>query len=379
MNAMLYGTVAALAALLLTAVLARILRPLALRTGLVDRPGGRKVHSRPTPHLGGVAVIAGAVTISVTGYAPLGSVAVTLLWGAGAVALIGFIDDLRPLGALPRLTVEAGAALYVVHGSGLSPAAATLAVGWIVFVTNAFNLLDNSDGAVGTVGAVTALGLSFCAAARGEAGVALVLVALSAALIGFLTLNWHPARIFLGDCGALSTGFLLASAAVLVHTGHEALPSAAGLFALTAVVTADTALVLLSRRRAGRRLLRGGTDHVAHRLRRVGFTVPGAAVVLGAGALVGTVAGVLVHRGTVGPAAVLPLLAALLVALWALLKVPVYGRAARLRPHAQVPSSRPARLPERGGPATRAGAAHEPECRTVIAARRGHSAAPARS
>ncbi|MFC7305788.1 MraY family glycosyltransferase [Streptomyces monticola] len=329
---MLYGIVAAVAALLMTAVLTGFVRKLALRAGLVDRPAVRKAHTRPTPHLGGVAVVAGTVTVVCTGYAPLGPGIAPLLAAAGAVALIGLVDDLKPLGARPRLAVETGAAITVVYGSGLSVAAAVLAVGWIVLITNSFNLLDNSDGAMSTVGVVTALGLALCAAAEGRASLALLLCVLAAALTGFLTQNWHPARIFLGDCGSLFTGFVLASAAVLVHTGHDALPSAVGLFALTVVVTADTALVLLSRRRARRPVFIGGTDHVAHRLRRLGFTVPGAAVVLGAVAFAGVLTGVLVHRGVMGPMAVTPLMLAMVAGVWGLLKVRVYAPAGGRRP-----------------------------------------------
>uniref|UniRef100_UPI0018F3DF7E MraY family glycosyltransferase n=1 Tax=Streptomyces sp. N35 TaxID=2795730 RepID=UPI0018F3DF7E len=327
---MLYTLVAAVAAVLLTALLTRFVRVLALRTGRLDRPGARKAHSRPTPHLGGVAVAAGTLVVSCTGYAPLGPGTERLLWAASAVALLGLLDDMRPLGARIRLVVEGAAALFVVYDSGLTFLAGLCAVVWIVFVTNAFNLLDNSDGAMGTVGAVTALGLALCAAAEGRADLALVLTVLAAALGGFLGHNWHPAKIFLGDCGSLFTGFLLASAAVAVHTGHEALPTAAGLLTLTVVVTADTALVVVSRRRAGRPLLLGGTDHTAHRLRRVGFTVPGAAVVLGAVAFAGTLTAFLLHRGAAGPSAATPLLLAVVGGLWALLKVPVYGAHARL-------------------------------------------------
>ncbi|SDK51350.1 MraY family glycosyltransferase [Streptomyces indicus] len=375
---MLYTVVAAVAAVLLTALLTRLVRVLALRTGLLDRPGARKAHTRPTPHLGGAAVVAGTLLVSCTGYAPLGSGTQRLLWAASAVALLGLMDDLRPLGARVRLVVECAAAVYVVYGSGLGFLAALCAVGWIVFVTNAFNLLDNSDGAMGTVGAVTALGLALCAATEGRADLALVLTVLAAALGGFLGHNWHPAKIFLGDCGSLFTGFLLASAAVTVHTGHEALPTALGLLALTLVATADTLLVVLSRRRAGRPLLLGGTDHTAHRLRRVGFTVPGAAVVLGAVAFAGVLTGFLMHRGAAGPSAATPLLLAVTGGVWALLKVPVYGERARLgaaagrpRPAAArpVPPVPPVRRGPVGGPRTVAAAARPAEGPRTLALR----------
>lgn len=339
---MLYGIAAAATALLLAAALTAALRTLALRTGrrFVDRPGGRKVHARPTPHLGGAAVATatGAVvaTAAATGPVPLGSTTGTLLLAAGAVALLGFLDDLRPLGAGVRIAVEAGAASVVVHGTQLGFAAGALAVLWVVFVTNAFNLLDNSDGAMGTVGVITALGLCVCAGAAGLGSLALVLGLLAASLIGFLVHNWHPARVFLGDCGSLFTGFLVACAALLVNAGHDAPTSLASLFAMTVVVTADTVLVLVSRRRAGRGLLCGGTDHIAHRLRRLGLTVPGVAVVLGVAAGLGTATGVLLHRGVLGAPVVWCLGGAAVVSMVLLLRVPVYGGRARVRDTARV-------------------------------------------
>ncbi|MDT9691296.1 MraY family glycosyltransferase [Streptomyces sp. P9(2023)] len=328
---MIFG-IAAVAALLLTAVLVGLLRGWALRLGLVDRPTGRKAHARPTPHLGGVAVAVGTVAVSPLawwGDTPVGPATGALLSAAGAVAVLGLVDDLRPMSARSRLVVEACAAALVVHHAGFGLLLGALAVLWIVFVTNAFNLLDNSDGAMGTVGAVTAFGLSICAAAESLYGLALVLCALAAALTGFLRHNWYPARIFLGDCGSLFTGFVLASAAVLVHVGHEPLTTAGGVFALSAVVAADSLLVVVSRRRAGRSVLMGGTDHIAHRLRRLGLTTPGAAVVLGIASCVGVTIGLLLHRGVLGPSAALWVAAGVLAAVLGLLRVPVYTRQVR--------------------------------------------------
>ncbi|MGH4035877.1 MraY family glycosyltransferase [Actinomycetota bacterium Odt1-20B] len=334
---MLYGIAAAGTALLLAAALTAGLRSLALRTGrrFVDRPGGRKAHARPTPHLGGVAVATatGAVATAATasGTTPLDSTTGTLLLAAGAVALLGFLDDLRPMGARVRVIVEAGAASVVVHGTQLGFTAGALAVLWVVFVTNAFNLLDNSDGAMGTVGVITALGLCVCAGAEGLDSLALVLGLLAASLTGFLVHNWYPARIFLGDCGSLFAGFLVACAALLVNVGHTAPASLASLFAVTVVATADTVLVLVSRHRAGRGLLCGGTDHIAHRLRHLGLTVPGAAVALGAAAGTGTATGVLLHHGVVGAPMVGWLGGAAAASVVLLLRVPVYGARGQVR------------------------------------------------
>ncbi|WP_329119667.1 MraY family glycosyltransferase [Streptomyces sp. NBC_01465] len=310
------------AALFLAALLTELLRAAAVRTGVLDRPGGHKGHTRPTPHFGGVAVVAATLTVAAIG--PW-DVPVPLLGAAVAVAVLGLVDDLRPLGARVRVIVETGAAAVVVYDAGLSLLTGALAVGWIVFVTNAFNLLDNSDGAMGAVGAVTALGLAPCALYEDRPGLAVLLCLLAAALGGFLVHNWHPARIFLGDCGSLFTGFVLASAAVAVHAGSTPAQAAGGLLTLTLVVTADTALVVASRRRAGRPLLHGGTDHIAHRLRRLGLTAQGAAVALGLAAAAATGAGILIHRGWLPPSAALVFAVAALLAVVRLLKVRVYG------------------------------------------------------
>ncbi|MEU6846688.1 MraY family glycosyltransferase [Streptomyces sp. NPDC046716] len=337
---MLYGAAAAATALLLTAALAAALRTLALRVARPGRAAGaaRAARTRPraAPRVGGVAVAAatGAVAAvgAATGLAPLGSGPATLLLAAGAVAVLGLLHDLRPMGARARVIVQAGAATAVVHGTQLGLVTGALAVLWIVFVTNAFRSLDNSDGAVGTVGVVTALGLCVCAGTAGAGALAVVLALFAASLTGFLMHNWHPARVVLGDSGALFTGFLVASAALAVTDGREGPAAPAVLFAVTAVATTDTVLVMVSRRRAGRGLLRGGTDHTAHRLRRLGLTARGVAVVLGAATALCTATGVLLHGGVVGAAVAWWPLVAAAVAVVLLLRVPVYAAVRRSAP-----------------------------------------------
>ncbi|MEU9196903.1 MraY family glycosyltransferase [Streptomyces hundungensis] len=331
---MLHGLAAATAALVLSAVLAALVRALMLRFG---RGGGDT-----TPHLGGIAVAVATLGVAcagpLLGVAALGAGVAPLLAAAGAVALLGLVGDLRPLGVRVRLVAQAAAATVVVALAGLAPGAGALAVVWIVVVTNAFQLLDNSDGAMGAVAAVTALGLAVCAIAEGRPGHGLLLSVLAAALTGFLLHNWYPARIHLGDCGSLFTGFLLAASAVTVHTRAPGEQTVAELFALTLVVLTDTVLVLVSRGRAGRPLLRGGGDHIAHRLRKVGLTTQGSAVVLGVASLAATIVALQIHDGRLAPVAALPLALAVPVAVVLLLKVPVYGPASRRRaPRARTP------------------------------------------
>jgi UDP-GlcNAc:undecaprenyl-phosphate GlcNAc-1-phosphate transferase len=324
----LYGIAAATSALLLAAVLAALLRLLALRLGVVERRRARAV-----PLLGGVAVV--VVTAFVagvgdwTGVAPLGPAAGRLLAAGIGVGALGLVVDLWPPPALVRVPLQAavvtGAAALTVPYDELGPVAGAVAVGWIALATHAFTSLDHADGVMGTVAVVTAFALSGCAAAEVMDGLAALLSVLAAALTGFLMHNWPPARIVPGRCGALFVGFVLTSAAVLVHTGREAGSSAGAGFALTAVATVDAVLVLVSRRRAGRPLLRGAPDHLVHRLRRLGVTPQGAAVVVGITGFADALVGLLIDMGWVSATAALWLAGGAGVAVLALLRIPTYG------------------------------------------------------
>ncbi|MFE0810031.1 MraY family glycosyltransferase [Streptomyces sp. NPDC058794] len=327
---MLYGIAAATASFLLAALLAGLLRAPALRLALVDRR-----RRRPVPLLGGAAVVlvTGLVawTGEWTGVVPLGPAVGRLLTAAVAVGALGLAADVWRLRRRWVVAGSAVAAACVVPYAVTGPVAGGLAVAWIALVAAAFQGLDHADGVVGTVGVVTAFGVAACAAAEVMDALAVLLSVLAAALTGFLLHNWHPARVALGACGSLFAGFLLAGAAVFTRAGHEPGTGAGVLFALTAVAGADAVLVLLSRRLAGRPLLRGGPDHLAHRLRRLGLTPQGAVAVLGVASFSGVLVGVLVHTGWAGRVAVLWVAGGAVVAVAALSRVRVYGPVRRAR------------------------------------------------
>ncbi|KAB1143233.1 undecaprenyl/decaprenyl-phosphate alpha-N-acetylglucosaminyl 1-phosphate transferase [Streptomyces luteolifulvus] len=321
---MLYGIAAATTALLFAALLTALLRAPALRLGVVDRR-----RQRPVPLLGGAAVVLATCLVvaagSWLGVAPLGDGMGPLLAAGAAVAALGLVADLRRVKARFLLGGTAVAAACVVPYDETGVPAGLLAVAWIVLVAVGFKSLDHADGLAGAVGVVTAFGVGACAAAEVMDGLAAMLSVLAAALTGFLMHNWHPARIALGACGSLFVGFVLASAAVLTRAGHEVASSAGVLFALTAAACADLVLVALSRRLAGRPLLRGGPDHLAHRLRRIGLTPRGATVLLGAGAFCGVLVGVLGHVGWTGGTGPLWVAGVALAVVLGLLRVRVYG------------------------------------------------------
>jgi len=270
------------------------LKRLALRWDLVDRPGAKKAHARPTPCVGGIAIMAGTFVTTLAAPELTDQRVIAILLAATAVGLLGLIDDIRPLPAVTRLLVETVAAVGVV----LSGVHVTLAGGWvddvatvvwIVVLANSFNLLDNMDAALGAVATVTAVFLAVSAFVSAHTSLALLLIVLACATLGFLKHNWPPAKVFMGDSGSLFIGFLLSCSAVLLVTGQEPATMIAGLILPTFVAIVDTGVVFLSRLRAGRSPLLGGTDHVSHRLHRLGL--PARAVAAGLGLIAAVLGG----------------------------------------------------------------------------------------
>ncbi|MEV7968958.1 MraY family glycosyltransferase [Sphaerisporangium sp. NPDC088356] len=273
---------AAAAACLLSAAATPPLRRLALRWDLTDRPGGHKAHHHPTPYLGGIAIVLSTVVPTAAALGFSDRRITVILLAATAVAALGLIDDVASLPVVTRLTAESLAAGGVV----LSGVHITLThtwvdkpitVMWIVLMTNSFNLLDNMDGALGTVGTVTAAFLGGAALVDSQQAFAVLLGALAFACLGFLAHNWPPAKIFMGDSGSLFIGFILTCSAIVLVAGESAVMTVSGLLLWTFVAVVDTIVVIVSRIRSGRSPLSGGTDHVSHRLRRIGLgarTVP---------------------------------------------------------------------------------------------------------
>lgn len=229
--ALVSGTVAAAACALLTPWVIR----LAHRWGALDCPGGRKQHAAPVPRLGGVAVVAGIAAgilavVAASGWLR-GADMVELLTFVGATEVIfvlGLVDDLRTLPVWVKLPVEAVAAGALVavgssfhavsvpflHPLELGVLGPVLSVLWIVGVTNAINLIDGLDGLAGGVVVIISSSFLTYALMTGNALPVIVMSAMVGACGAFLRYNWTPARLFLGDSGSLTLGFLLAAVSV---------------------------------------------------------------------------------------------------------------------------------------------------------------------
>ena len=261
---------------------------LAWRTDFLDRPVGFKKHGRPTPYLGGAAVMAAFLPAAVLLGGGASKYAVIVLCALG-LFVVGTIDDRVGLGPLERVLAEAAAAT-ALWGAGLAwyvseieAVNLLLAIVWVVGLVNAFNLMDNVDGAAGSVTAVAAAGAGALAAVEGDILLAALALSLAGACAGFLPFNLaRPARIFLGDGGSMPAGFVVA--AVVMGISPEAgLGQAVVLAALPLVglPVLDTTLVVISRTRRGVNVLSGARDHLTHRLLRWLHTPRALALALG--------------------------------------------------------------------------------------------------
>jgi len=254
------------------------LTPLAIRlarlTGFYDHPVGYKGHADPTPYLGGLAVIAGTLVVSAL-FGHGSSAFVPIAIGTAVLLGVGTIDDRFALTPLARLAIEVAAASVLFAGGVgwdlFASDALNLAVSvvFVAGVVNAFNLMDNMDGACGTVAGVSGAALGILAAAQGDPALAAIAFALSGSCLGFLRYNLaSPARIFLGDGGSMPVGFVVAALIMAMpgsgELGWAFVPVAVVLVGLPAL---DTTLVIVSRLRRGVGVCTGGRDHLTHRLR----------------------------------------------------------------------------------------------------------------
>jgi UDP-GlcNAc:undecaprenyl-phosphate GlcNAc-1-phosphate transferase len=255
---------------------AEIIRRHSVKLGFIDLPNSRSLHTATTPRGGGVGfTLAVPATIAYGMYArssPLQPQGILLLAGVG-LAAIGLADDRWGLPAGARLLAQTLAALFLVSAGGvlnaivipggsvypLGAAGIPVTVLWLVGLTNIYNFMDGIDGLAATQAVITAAAMCTLAICLGREDVAIAMAVLGAGVLGFLALNWSPARIFMGDVGSTFLGFMLGGWAVLTSDQRQdALPW----FAWVAVLSPFLfdALYTLARRAARREPL-----HTAHR------------------------------------------------------------------------------------------------------------------
>ncbi len=274
----------------LVGALTPVMRRIALKTNFVDRPNAaHKSHQEPIPYLGGVAIIIGIVAIIYAAILTQNNfkndfwLATSLLGPALILGIVGLIDDRKALQPLPRFIAQTAAGVFtatliiatdtVGNPSGNSFLDAVITVVWIVGISNSINFFDNLDGGAAGAVAATSFGLFLITYNNGQFLISATSLTIFAAMLGFLIWNKSPAKIYMGDAGALFLGTVIA---VLTIRLNPEVPSQAISFAipllLLAVPILDTSVAVVSRVRRGRSIFQGGHDHLSHRLMRKGFT-----------------------------------------------------------------------------------------------------------
>ncbi len=288
-------------------------RQLALRVGMVDHPGPRKVHLTPIPLLGGLAIYCGvvlAILVAIEGEAR--GQMVGILAGATLVALVGVLDDRGLLHHQIKLFVGMPGAAIILLASGVRAqvfstilggqagrvADAALTILWVVGITAAFSIFDHMDGLCAGVAAMASLFFTIFATLSGQVLVSTLAAAVLGAAVGFLRWNFNPAKIFMGDGGAMFLGFLMATLALKLRPSE---PPQANSWLIPVLILGvpifDTTLVSISRLRRGLLPFTSpGKDHTAHRLANLGLGQRRAVLALYAlGAVFGLVALVVKH------------------------------------------------------------------------------------
>jgi UDP-GlcNAc:undecaprenyl-phosphate GlcNAc-1-phosphate transferase len=319
------GLLAFIIALSASLVLTVPVRALAIRVGMVDAPGPRKVHLTPIPLLGGLAIYAAIMlAILIVFDGPARAQSFGIVTGATLVAAVGFMDDRGWLHHQVKLFIAMPLAAIILLASGLRANVfetliggssgywldAALTVVFVVGITASFSILDHMDGLCAGVAAMASIFFAMVAYLNGQTVVTTLAAATLGAAAGFLRWNFKPAKIFMGDGGAMLLGFLMATLALKLRLQHAS--NLAGWLAPVLVLGAtifDTTLVTISRSRRG--LLpfaTPGKDHFAHRLANLGLGQRGAVLTIYlAGAICGGLAILVSYLSTVR-AAILGLL-----------------------------------------------------------------------
>ena len=277
-------------AYLLVGALTPLMRRIAIATDVIDRPNSsHKSHKQPVPYLGGVAIIIGVIAISystslVSNFTTKTFwLATSVLGPALALGLIGLWDDLKNLKPLPRFIAQSVAGIFTAGiliatdnvgnptGSAIFDSINTLI--WVVGICNSINFFDNLDGgAAGTV-AISSIALAFLALNGDQYLIAALSTVTAGATLGFLVWNKSPAKIYMGDAGALFLGVLLATLTVRLHPHSDTqIGSYFTPIFLVAIPILDTTVAVFSRLRRQLSPFQGGQDHLSHRLVRAGLS-----------------------------------------------------------------------------------------------------------
>lgn len=312
---MLYG-IGFICALLIALVMTPMVKKFANAVGAVDKPNERKVHTKPMPRLGGIAIYLAFILGFFIVYPFVTGIDGKLVWGmilgGSIIVLVGALDDRFDLAPRWKLLGQIAAAVAVMaFGVDIEmvhlPFIETelqlgwwsypLTLLWIVGVTNAINLIDGLDGLASGVSGIATASIMGLALLMGNVTVILVCVVLLGAIIGFMFYNFYPAKIFMGDSGALFLGFTLATLSILEFKQAALVTFLVPIFVL-GVPISDTLFAILRRWLNKKPISAADKNHLHHCLLRLGFSHRTTVLIIyGIAAFFGLTAIVLSHAG----------------------------------------------------------------------------------
>lgn len=269
-----------------------LVRRFAFKIGAIDIPkDNRRMHKKPTPRIGGLAIIFG-FTVATLCFAQPSRQLYGTLAGAAIIAVIGVIDDCKNLPAKLKFVIQIIAALVVVFAGDIkidvftnpnflsdNPywvlpewLSVTLTVIWIVFITNAVNFIDGLDGLAAGVSAIMSISLVFISIRVGEYSIAILGIALMGSCFGFLPFNFNPAKIFMGDTGSTFLGFMLATLSIQGVFKSYAVISFAVPLLILGLPLFDALFAMIRRILRGQSPMTADRGHLHHRLVDMGFS-----------------------------------------------------------------------------------------------------------
>ncbi len=286
-----------LISLLIAFITTPVVRRFAIKIGAVDIPkDNRRMHKAPMPYLGGVAIYL-AVIITVLVFAPLTRENIAIILGGTIIAISGVIDDIKDLSPRKKILFQLAAGIVLLIGGikvefftnpfasgntivNLGLLSIPITLFWVVGITNTVNLIDGLDGLAAGVSMISSLSLMFVANKFGNSEISLIAAILAGACLGFLPYNFNPAKIFMGDTGALFLGFMLSAISV-----EGVMKSAATIAIVVPVLILgipifDTAFAICRRLLNGQSISSADKGHLHHRLLETGLSQKSTVLVL---------------------------------------------------------------------------------------------------
>lgn len=276
-------------AIIISFFMTPIARKVAIKVNAIDIPKDeRRVHKKPIPLLGGLAIYL-ATIISILLYLPISKTLISIIIGGTIIFISGIIDDIKDISAKTKLFFQIIAAIVLILGDVridfitnpfstgrpllyLDGFSIPLTILWIVGITNAFNLIDGLDGLTAGVASISSLSLLFVASQFDYNSIMIISVIVAGSCLGFLPYNFSPAKIFMGDTGALFLGFMLSAISI-----EGVMKSTAAIAIIIPIIILgipifDTTFAIFRRLLNGKSIIEADSGHLHHKLIRKGYS-----------------------------------------------------------------------------------------------------------